>query len=90
MGQSIDEDFIAIEVNPQMINQIVAKERMEALADLIQQLPKDRKELLRLRFVAGMTYKEIAEIAGRRTAAVKKSIYRLLDDLKQSLEKEYE
>lgn len=90
MGISIDEQFIAVMVNPQIMDRIEAKERAEILAGLIRKLPKDRKELLRLRFVVGLKYKEIAEITGRRTTAVKKAIYRLLDDLRQSLEKDHE
>jgi RNA polymerase sigma-70 factor (ECF subfamily) len=89
-GHSVDKQYIAVMVNPQYINNIVAKERADALAVLVSQLPPDRKELLRLRFVVGLTYKEIAEITDRGTAAVKKAIYRLLEDLKSSLEKDHE
>ena len=90
MGQYVDEQSIAVMVSPKLIEHIVAQERAEALADLISRLPDDRKELLRLRFAVGLTYKEIAKLTGRRTAAVKKSIYRLLDEIRYSLEKDYE
>lgn len=89
-GQLFDEQFIAVMTNPQFIENIIAKERAEEIADFVCKLPQDRKELLRLRFVAGLTYKEIAVLTSRRTAAVKKAIYRLLDEIRCSLEKDYE
>ena len=90
LSGSEDEHYISLSVDPQILENIISAERVQALAQLIRQLPLDRQELLRLRFVVDLTYREIAEITGRRTAAVKKSIYRLLDEMKQSLEKDYE
>ena len=89
VNQFVDEDMVAVMVDPQLPRQVEARERAQELADLIGQLPPERKELLRLRFVAGLTYKEIAALSGRGTAAVKKSVYRLLEDLRKSLEKDH-
>jgi RNA polymerase sigma-70 factor (ECF subfamily) len=87
ISDSVDGDFIAVMDDPHFIDDVIEVERAEALVSLIKQMPADQKELLRLRFVVGLTYKEIAEVSGRRTSAVKKSIYRLLDVMKCSLEK---
>ena len=89
-GDSMDADEMAVLVDPQLTTQVEAQERAQALAELIHQLLPEQKELLRLRFVADLTYKEMAVISGRRSGAVKKSVYRLLEDLRQSLEKEHE
>ena len=83
---SSNQDYIAVMYDPHIIENLVAKQRAEELANLIRLLPPDRKEVLRLRFVVGLTYREIAEILGRKTAAVKKTVYRLLGEMKQSLE----
>jgi RNA polymerase sigma-70 factor (ECF subfamily) len=90
VNQSVDEQSMVVMVDPQLPNQIEAKERAEALAGLIRQLEPECQELLRLRFVAGLTYKDIGALSGRGAGAVKKSVYRLLEVLRQSLEKDYE
>jgi RNA polymerase sigma-70 factor (ECF subfamily) len=53
---------------------------------LIQALPEEDRELLRLRFLAEMSFPEIARILHRNEEAVKKTIYRLLARLHSQLE----
>jgi DNA-directed RNA polymerase specialized sigma24 family protein len=47
-------------------------------------------ELLRLRFLGELTFREIAEVTQRSSSAVKKSYYRLLARLKRQLEESNE
>jgi RNA polymerase sigma-70 factor (ECF subfamily) len=89
VSHSVDEQMEVFMVDPQLPSQVEARERMDALAALIQQLPMEHQELLRLRFVAELTYQEIGTLSGRGAGAVKKNVYRLLEELRQSLEKEH-
>ena len=61
-------------------------ERLKQLRLLIFALPEDEQELIRLRYLGELTYREIAETLGKTEQAVKKSIYRLLAWLKSQLE----
>jgi len=65
---------------------MIKTEQEEALSKLIQALPEEDRELIRLRFLAEMSFPEIARFLHRNEAAVKKSIYRLLARLHSQLE----
>jgi RNA polymerase sigma-70 factor, ECF subfamily len=65
---------------------VIQSEQTAALSKLIQALPEDERELLRLRFLAGMSFPEIAHILHLNEEAIKKSIYRLLARLHSQLE----
>ena len=65
---------------------ILKTERQLDLLELIQTLPEQDQELLRLRFVAQMRFREIAAVLGKREGAVKKATYRLLEKLEVQLE----
>ena len=70
----------------ELLTRVIQTERARSLSALLQQLPEKELELLRLRFLAEMTYVEIGEVLHRSPDAVKKSIYRLLARLKGQLE----
>lgn len=65
---------------------VLEREQDRAMAGLIATLDEDERELLKLRFLAELTYGEIAGIVNRSEQAVKKSIYRLLDRLSRRWE----
>jgi len=65
---------------------VVQEEALRRLAALVAQLDEEQQELLRLRFAAGLTYREIGRIMGRSGAAIKMAIHRLL----RRLEAEWE
>ena len=65
---------------------VIQLEQMAALSKLIQALPEEDRELLRFRFLAAMSFPEIAHFLHRNEDAVKKSIYRLLARLHSQLE----
>lgn len=75
---------IAVESDP--INEVIRSEQAAALAKFIQMLPEEERELLRLRFLAELSFAEIAHLLHRNEDAVKKSIYRLLARLHSQLE----
>jgi RNA polymerase sigma-70 factor (ECF subfamily) len=68
------------------LNGVLQLEQLTVLSKLIQALPEDDRELLRLRFLAAMSFPELAHILRRNEGAVKKSIYRLLARLHRQLE----
>jgi RNA polymerase sigma-70 factor (ECF subfamily) len=59
------------------------------LRGLIQTLPESEQELIRLRFVAMLSYKEIALVMKRKPDAVRKKIFRLLKKFEDQLEDNY-
>jgi RNA polymerase sigma-70 factor (ECF subfamily) len=66
--------------------EVIQTERAAALAKLIRSLPEDEREILRLRYVAELSFGEIGSLLNRNEEAVKKTIYRLLARLKNQLE----
>ncbi len=58
-------------------------EDLQRLAHLLAGLDEERQELLRLRFSAGLSFAEIGLIEGRSEAAVKMTIYRTLEHLRE-------
>lgn len=75
---------IPIENDP--LHRVIQSEQMAVLSKIIQALPEEDRELLRLRFLAAMSFPEIAHFLHRNEEAVKKSIYRLLARLHSQLE----
>jgi len=79
-----DVNEISLKYDP--LSEVIQSEQVAALSKLIQALPEKDRELLRLRFLADMSYPEIAHFLHRNKEAVKKSIYRLLARLHTQLE----
>lgn len=69
---------------------IIASEEANALSILIKALPEAEQELLRLRFLAAMSFSEMGEFLNRNEDAVKKSVYRLLARLQSQMENDDE
>lgn len=63
-----------------------ASEQTGAIYDLIRKLNEEEQELLRLRFVARMSFSEMAHLLHRSEQAVKKATYRILARLRSQLE----
>ena len=58
------------------------------VGQLLAQLDQDKRELLRLRFIAGLSFAEIAALDGRSAAAIKMNVYRALAWLREHWEAE--
>jgi RNA polymerase sigma-70 factor (ECF subfamily) len=72
-----------------LLNNIEAGDDQARIAHLLAQLDDEKRELLRLRFTAGLSFAEIAAINGRSTAAIKMTIYRTLDWLRNHWEDDH-
>lgn len=59
-------------------------EDVDRLRFLLSHLQAEKRELILLRFVAGLTTREIAAIVGKREGAVRKQIERTLSTLKEN------
>ncbi len=59
---------------------------MRGLAELVAALQDGERELLGLRFAAGLSFAEMASLLKRKESAVKMSLYRLLERLERQLE----
>lgn len=65
-------------------------QRRERLLKLIQALAEDERELIHLRYVAELSFAEIAKSFKKSEDAVKKMLYRLIAHMKAEMESNYE
>lgn len=70
-------------VEQEMDTALERRESLEQLRALLSRLNPDARDLLALRFAAGLTTPEIAAALGKRPAAVRKALSRLLQSLKE-------
>ena len=68
------------------LGSVIQDEELGRLQFLIKKLDNDERELIRLRYVAELSFAEMADLLGKREDAVKKSVYRLLERLKGQME----
>jgi RNA polymerase sigma-70 factor (ECF subfamily) len=80
------DDLHEIPLESDPLNGVIQSEQAAALSKLIRALPEEDRELLRLRFLAAMSFPEVAHFLHRNEEAVKKSVYRLLERLHDQLE----
>jgi len=85
--QSLEEAGL-IESNPTSRSSGNSKDidRYIDLEKIINQLPIKDRELLRLRYAAGLSFIEIGNIQGKRPEAVKMAIHRILRRLEDEME----
>jgi RNA polymerase sigma-70 factor, ECF subfamily len=74
---------------PGLLAALEKHEDLDRLAHLVAGLDEERQELLRMRFSAGLSFSEIAQIEGRSEAAVKMSLYRILETLRAAWEENH-
>jgi RNA polymerase sigma-70 factor, ECF subfamily len=85
---ALDEaELIPSEAN--LLQQVIKTERIKALSKLIEALPEEERELIRLRYVAELSFAEIGHLLRQKEDTVKKSLYRLLARLKAQADKEH-
>ena len=68
------------------LNELIEDEELRQIRLLIRRLRDDEQELIRLRYVADLTFVEMAEVLGKREDAVRKSHDRLLARLRSQME----
>lgn len=76
--------------HPDFLGRIIQAQDVQWLSATIHALKEDDRELIYLRYVAGLTFPEMAALLGKRVDAVKKSVYRLLTRLQNQMEAENE
>jgi RNA polymerase sigma-70 factor (ECF subfamily) len=78
-----------IHADVNLLQEVIRTERTAALSKLISALPEYEQELIRLRYIAELSFAEIGHLLGQKEDTVKKSLYRLLARLKVQLEDSY-
>ena len=68
------------------LSAVIQDEELNRLQSLIKKLNPEEQDLIRLRYVADLSFAEMASLLGKREEAVKKSLYRLLERLKGQME----
>lgn len=68
---------------------LVAAETVARIRAAIATFDRDKQELLALRFAAGLTSAQIGAVVGKREGAVKKQLWRLMQQLKKDLDDEH-
>ena len=71
-----------------LLAKVIQTEQVQRLSALIGTLAEPERELLRLRYIANLSFAEMAAIFGKRQDAVKKSLYRLQTRLQTQTEVE--
>lgn len=80
------EDVESIPAETNVLGQVIQTERVLGLSILIHTLAEKDQELIRLRYVADLSFAEIGHVLGQKEDTVKKTLYRLLARLKVQLE----
>src|SRR5260370_4592825 len=87
-GDSLHGMVIALPEQQDMDARLVHQERLARLKTLLARLNPAQRELLALRFAAGLSSPEIARVVGKSPAAVKKQLTRLLHTLNEQYRKQ--
>ena len=72
-----------------LLQGVIRSERLADVKIAIGRLAEEDLELLRLRFVAGLSFAEMAALLGRNEDVVKKTLYRLLARLQSQMEDDH-
>lgn len=83
---SLDDQYPPPKMDGDVEDRIEKENETEILLAVIQELPEDRKELLILKHVEGMTNTEIGKIMDRTEGAVKALYHRTLESLRDDYE----
>lgn len=71
---------------PALFISVEKREDFQFLANALSQLDEEKREVLRLRYAAGLNFAEIAVLLGKNEPAVKMMTYRAIDLLRQAWE----
>ena len=86
--QLVDAEQLPLESD--LLEHAIHSEQNQALFKLLQVLPEEEQELIRLRYIAELNFAEIGRLVHRSEDATKKTLYRLLDRLEGQLEAYHE
>jgi RNA polymerase sigma-70 factor (ECF subfamily) len=85
-GEGEIDEMLVDRDQSDVLDAVDRKEISARLQFLLNQLEEEERELIRLRYSAGLSFVEIAKMLGRKEDAVRKSIRRLLDRLSAQME----
>ncbi|HMB24858.1 MAG: RNA polymerase sigma factor [Chloroflexota bacterium] len=88
-AQSLEEVNLP-PIQTDLAMEVETSQRRERLRQLLQALAEEERELIHLRYVAELSFAEIANILHKKEEAVKKTLYRLIARLKSRLEADYD
>lgn len=83
------DDGQYIDAAPLPEAQAARNERLAYLRELVQQLPDEHRELIALKFGAGLTNRRIAELLNKSESAVGSALFRIIQKLREQWEKEH-
>ncbi|MEN4011415.1 MAG: sigma-70 family RNA polymerase sigma factor [Chloroflexota bacterium] len=83
------EEAERIPADDNLLPQVIKTERITALSKLISALSEDEQELIRLRYVAELSFAEIGHLLSQKEDTVKKTLYRMLARLKVQADREF-
>lgn len=69
-----------------VLGSVIQDEEIRQIRSILKNLNDEEQDLIRLRYVADLSFAEMADLLGKREDAVKKSVYRLLARLKSQME----
>jgi len=84
--RTVDELPLHLTHNEDVLEKIIKGQTYEELSILLCSLTEEEREVIRLRYVAQLSFVEIAAMLGRKEDAVRKSLKRLLERLSCQLE----
>ena len=84
--RNLDEMPLHLAYHEDALEKIIQGQTYEELSALLQSLTEEEREVIRLRYVAQLSFVEIANMLGRKEDAVRKSLKRLLERLSFHLE----
>jgi RNA polymerase sigma-70 factor (ECF subfamily) len=79
----LDVDALELVATDATEEEVLRQERLARLRQVLATLNPDKRDLLALRFAAGLTSAEIAVLVGKSESAVKKQLTRIIDSLKE-------
>lgn len=80
--EAILDQAETIPADTNFLQETIKTERLFTLSKLIRALPEEEQELIRLRYVAELSFAEIGHLLDQKEETVKKRLYRLLRRLK--------
>lgn len=88
--QRLDEvDLEAAESRPtqdDLLAGVIRREAVGHLRRILRRLPEEERELLRLRYLAGLSFPQMAQVLGQNEERIKKRVYRLLARIERQME----
>jgi RNA polymerase sigma-70 factor, ECF subfamily len=72
------------------LTEVIRRDQVDQMRSNINQLHENDKDLIRLRYVSGLSFAEIGKVLNRSEGAVKKRLYRLIARLSDQMEIDHE